>query len=389
MENKICVYAICKDEKKFIDRWLDSMKEADYIVVLDTGSTDGTYEDIKIKSKSNTYNTKIIVYQNVISPWRFDVARNESLDIAYKLTDANIFMCTDLDEILEPGWANVLKEKWIEGKHERCRYKYTWSHTENGSEGRSFFYDKIHSRNWKWTYPVHEFLARENDPGYKTSETLNLFNDIHLHHYPDKNKSRSSYLPLLRLRLEENPDDLTTMMYLGHELYYRGEYEESITVLERALTKIPGNGIDKASCYLFMGDCYKELEKNTPNKLNGHYKYEKILMYMKAIGSDSTYIEPYLALGHHYYDNGDYDNCITIVNKGIKNGIRHFSWLERDLSWSYDPWDLLSLAYFYKGDKITSLGYAVKAYSYDQNNKRLFDNINLILKNSHDRELLK
>ena len=43
---KICVYAICKNESKFINRWLASMSEADYIVVLDTGSTDGTYEKL-------------------------------------------------------------------------------------------------------------------------------------------------------------------------------------------------------------------------------------------------------------------------------------------------------------------------------------------------------
>lgn len=43
---KICIYAICKNEIQFVDRWLESMEEADYIVVLDTGSTDGTYEKL-------------------------------------------------------------------------------------------------------------------------------------------------------------------------------------------------------------------------------------------------------------------------------------------------------------------------------------------------------
>lgn len=38
----VCVYAICKNEAKFARRWMDSMSEADHIVVLDTGSTDGT-----------------------------------------------------------------------------------------------------------------------------------------------------------------------------------------------------------------------------------------------------------------------------------------------------------------------------------------------------------
>ena len=35
---KICVYAICKNEGKFIERWYNSIKDADYICVLDTGS---------------------------------------------------------------------------------------------------------------------------------------------------------------------------------------------------------------------------------------------------------------------------------------------------------------------------------------------------------------
>ena len=39
---KIAVYAISKNEEKFVDRWYESMKEADNIYVLDTGSTDNT-----------------------------------------------------------------------------------------------------------------------------------------------------------------------------------------------------------------------------------------------------------------------------------------------------------------------------------------------------------
>ena len=44
MDKKICVYAIAKNEIKFIDRWYNSVKEADYICVLDTGSSDGSFE---------------------------------------------------------------------------------------------------------------------------------------------------------------------------------------------------------------------------------------------------------------------------------------------------------------------------------------------------------
>ena len=33
---KVWVYAICKNESQFVDRWMDSMSEADQVVVLDT-----------------------------------------------------------------------------------------------------------------------------------------------------------------------------------------------------------------------------------------------------------------------------------------------------------------------------------------------------------------
>ena len=39
---KVVVYAISKNEEKFVNRFCESMKEADEIYVLDTGSTDNT-----------------------------------------------------------------------------------------------------------------------------------------------------------------------------------------------------------------------------------------------------------------------------------------------------------------------------------------------------------
>ena len=72
---KIVVYAICKDEEQFVDRWMDSMSEADQVVVLDTGSTDGTVEKLRARGAEVTVETVV--------PWRFDVARNRSLDLVH------------------------------------------------------------------------------------------------------------------------------------------------------------------------------------------------------------------------------------------------------------------------------------------------------------------
>ena len=37
----VYVYAICKNEIQFAERWYNSVKEADGIILLDTGSADG------------------------------------------------------------------------------------------------------------------------------------------------------------------------------------------------------------------------------------------------------------------------------------------------------------------------------------------------------------
>ena len=91
---KICVYAISKNEEKFARRWYESMKEADEVYVLDTGSTDNT---VSILEELGSH-----VKVEVVTPWRFDVARNKSLELVPE--DCDICVCTDLDEVLVPGW---------------------------------------------------------------------------------------------------------------------------------------------------------------------------------------------------------------------------------------------------------------------------------------------
>ena len=384
MENKICVYAITKNEEKFVDKWYESMKEADSIVVLDTGSTDNTVDKLR------AHGVKVVVKE--INPWRFDVARNESLKLVPD--DCNILISTDLDEVLEPGWAKVLREEWIEGKHERASYLYTWSHLEDGSDGRVFVYNKIHSKNWEWRAPVHELLYNKNTNTnlYSHDVCLNLCNKIHLHHYPDKSKSRASYLPLLELRVKENPDDFYGMIYLGHEYFYRKKYGKAIQTLTHVLDNFNDHytDLEKASCYLFIGDCFAKLEDGeTDDKFKLDHHLLSIESYNRAIDIDNTYIEPYLNCAKEYIKNKKYSLAESMVKEGLKKSYRHYTWLERDTSWSYEPWDLLSLATWYGGNKKEALSYAAKALSFEPTNKRLQDNLKICSELITKDELLK
>ena len=395
---KVCVYAITKNEEKFVIRWFNSMKYADYIVVLDTGSTDGTINLLQSMERNIVYNEemncltngRIFIYSASIEPWSFGVARQTCLDLCPEDTD--IYVSTDLDEFFEgDDWVDVLKEHWNPEIHERAVYKYSWSHHEDGTSARIFHYNKIHNKDWMWKYPVHELLCRKGkektDVGCEASHTCYLFNEIHLHHFPDKTKSRGQYLPLLEARANEDPDDYYGLIYLAHEYTYRRMYEKSIDTLNKILNRFDDrmNSVEKASCYLFIGDAYKELWRQTKDK-----KYESLITtsYFLSMNIDPTYREPYIGLGKFYIDKKDYDECIFYVKEGMKKGIRHYTWLERDNSWTYEPYDILSLAYYYSGNKALSLAYATKALTYDKTNERLKNNVDIILKNTTDKDFI-
>ena len=80
---KIAVYAICKNEEKFVKRFLDSCKDADGIFILDTGSTDATALAVSNWVAGNLPErcAQVSWHSRAFSPWRFDVARNASLDV--------------------------------------------------------------------------------------------------------------------------------------------------------------------------------------------------------------------------------------------------------------------------------------------------------------------
>ena len=351
---KISVYAISKNEEQFVDRWVDSMQEADDIYVLDTGSSDHTVERLKERG--------VHVTSQVITPWRFDVARNASLDLVPEDTD--ICVCTDIDEVFEPGWREKLESLWDESLT-RLQYNYNWSLDEHGKPIVNFYIEKIHRRlGFIWTHPVHEILT------YQLGEEKKLVTDeITLNHYPDRNKSRSSYLPLLELSVQEDPEDDRNMHYLGREYMYYEKWNECIDTLikhlnlKRAIWKD-----ERCASMRFIARSYRHLKR-----------YDEAKMWLEKAIQEAPYLrDPYMEMALLYYELDDYQGVVTYVTKALQILNHPKSYINEPFSYNETPYDLLAVSYFYLGDYARSYQNAMIAVSMNPEDERLKNNLKLI-----------
>ena len=354
---KICVYAICKNEEKFVDRWFNSMKEADEIYVLDTGSTDNTVKKLK--------ELGVIVKEENIKPWRFDNARNKSLELVPNDTD--ICICTDLDEIFIEGWRKNLEELW-DNNTTRLAYNYNWLLDENNNPKVNFYIEKIHNRHdYKWTHPVHEVLTYIG----KNKEIVKYTNKITVNHYPDNSKSRSSYLPLLELSVKEKPNDDRNVHYLGREYMYYGEWNKSIDTLIKHL-KLPTATWKDERCasMRFIARCYKNLNR-----------FDEARMWLdKAILEAPHLRDPFVERALLEYKQNNFNGVKKYCLKALEIKEHPKTYINEIFSWDYTIYDLLSISYFYENNFEKSLEYIDIAINMcnDKNEiKRLKENKNL------------
>lgn len=216
-----------------------------------------------------------------------------------------------MDEILEPGWGENLRNIWSD-KYTRGIYKYTWKHNDSNEDENTFWYDKIHTKDYKWEFPVHETLCTDKP------ETEIYIDTIHLHHYPD-GKGRPTYLPLLELRVKENPDELYGKFYLAREYGFYKMYEKGIELFKEIANSYyitnNKNSLLISGCYCYIGDYYRALGDN-----EGAIKY-----YLKAISCDKTYREPYLYIAEIFNEKEMYSTAIHFVEEGLKNSVRHYN----------------------------------------------------------------
>ena len=352
---KIYVYAICKNEEKFVERWLHSMSEADGIFVLDTGSEDGTVS--KLRAGGAT------VHQQIFSPWRFDTARNVSL--SYVPEDADLCVCTDLDEVFHPGWRALLERAYTP-EIQQVRYRYTWNFTETGAEGYVFWIDKIHRRqNFRWVNPVHEVLEYTGT----APQVIRPVPGIQVDHLADPTKSRGSYLPLLELAVQENPDNDRNMHYLGREYMYYEQWDACIATLERHLSMPSATWRDERCASMrYIGRAWAA--KGDSGKAKS--------WFLRAIAEAPHLREPYIDAAKFLSTCKEWDGVVYFTQAALAITSRPESYISEAESWGALPYDLLSLGMFYTGRYAQAMEAVNRALSFTPEDQRLKDNAALM-----------
>ena len=345
---KVAVYCIALNEEQFVERWYESAKEADYLLIADTGSTDGTRETA-IKLGINVIDVKV-------RPWRFDDARNASLVAIPE--DIDYCIALDMDEILLPGWKqeliNAHKNGWT-----RPRYQYTWNWLDEAETVPSLQYggDKIHARKgYRWTHPVHEVLRAYGD----TKETQGWVG-LEIHHHPDNTKSRGQYFPLLKMAVDEQPDDDRNAYYCARELFFHGLYDQAIVEFKRHLS------LPRATWAPERAASMRYLAKMVPA--------EREKWLLDAIAQAPGRREALVELTQHYYEEQNWAKCLEYAKKALDIKEKPLDFLCEAFAWGYLPWDYAAISSYYVGDRENALIYGTKALELNPDEDRLKKNL--------------
>ena len=355
MKVRTCVYAIALNEIKFVDEFMRHCAGADLVLVCDTGSTDGTADRLRELGAQ--------VYDICQRPWRFDIPRNTALSLVPP--DIDICLSIDLDEFLQPGWAEAIDREWQarSGKIDRIGYDYIWNWNEDGTPGVRFFADKIHHRQgFQWRHPCHETLYFQgNRPEIRVT-----IPDLHLHHRADPTKSRGQYMHLLELAVKEDPTNDRMSHYYGRELMFHARWDDSIRELQRHLD-LPSSWWREERCasMRFIARCHM-------NK--GDLEQAKIWAY-KATAECPWTREPWLELARVCQRMRDWTTVFFCVGKMLEITVRGNSYINDSDCWGYQPYDLGAMAAWYLGLKEKSLEWGLKALELQPNDERLRSNL--------------
>jgi tetratricopeptide (TPR) repeat protein len=215
--------------------------------------------------------------------------------------------------------------------------------------------DKIHRRHgYCWKHPVHEVLRCA---GEEKQEWIGL----EIHHFPDHSKSRSQYLDLLKLAVEEEPEDDRNAHYYARDLMFAGRNKEAAAEFKRHLSLSRAVWkAERAASMLYLA----EVEP-----------WNKKSWILGAHEEDPLRREPMVKFAMHYFAEGDWDSAIVWAEKAVTITEKPLDYLAKEYAWGSIPYDILAVSYYKKGRGDGARKYGILALLQEPTNQRLLGNL--------------
>ena len=337
---KIAVYAIAKNEIDHVDEWYESVKNADGVFVLDTGSTDKTASRLQELGVHCNF-------RNMAKTFRFDHARNEAL--SYVPADYDVCISIDLDERLQPDWREVVEREYKGGV---ANYTLVFDYDDAGNIVTAYPRAAIHERNnCLWQYPVHEVLT-----GRFPAYNINIL----CVHAPLVQKPAGHYLELLKLSVVENPNDARAHQYLAREYFYLNNWQQSLVHYQKHLD-LCEYAPDKTDTYIRMG-----LIAERTNQDPEPYYYAAIAAY--------PYLrEPYCVLSEFYFSRGVFQAALGLMDRALRIEKPEINFVFREDYYSFWCHHMAMACYLRTGQPEHAKTHMMKAFAAcgEKINKRL------------------
>lgn len=168
----ITLYAICKNEEKNVEKFIETSKKFSHTVVVDTGSTDNTVQLLK--------EAGIEVYEHPQTRDEFDFSKVRNLALSYVKTDwaFSLDFNEDVDEFFPEG-LDVIAGEFTAFRHER----YDKVGDQEPTPGQTAHTRFHRTKNYTWVNAVHEspvFIPTEehlNESAVDT--TIKITKNVH------------------------------------------------------------------------------------------------------------------------------------------------------------------------------------------------------------------
>lgn len=371
----ICI--IAKNETKTLPKLMKSLKEyqsrGGEVILVDTGSTDGTAElarslGCKVTEVGNRFvniihnelaykiNNRFIIdnEQPIVKSrdmlFNFAAARNFSASLA-----SNDMICTlDCDEAYTvfnlDRLIQLIKEGW-----EQFEYNFVFAHDEWGRPAVEFIQSKFFDRRKvQWEGVVHEVLQGPAKTIYLDKSVILLE-----HWQLPGTDSRAKYLTGLAWDCYMNPEKDRQSHYLGREFVWTGRPKSAIIELKRHIS-MNAWPQERAQSMIFIGDAYGFINKPE----------EQVEWYTRAFFYDPTRRESLIKLASFYRHNDKPLATAAYATAALQIPFTPF-YANNKSDYEQYPHELLYWAKGWTGDIKGAQEHILKALEYQPYNSKI------------------